>query len=100
MESGKIKKDDVLWFEEFVTSDLAYKSAFLCYQKLDALLNNRPESEEFCDIQFPHIVSDLDKCEVLENQKLMELIKKAYDTYFDGVNEGIAEGIYYIMEKG
>lgn len=86
-----IKKDDVLWYEEFIDEKKAYGSIMVLFTKLEALLNNRPRAAEMCDIVFPTIKSNLDHSEILQDKKLIELIKQAYETYFDGYLEGLKE---------
>lgn len=90
MDKG-IEKDDVLWYEEFLDEKKAYESIMVLFTKLEALLNNRPRAAEMCDIVFPTIKSNLDHSEILQDKKLIELIKQSYETYFNGYLEGLKE---------
>ena len=91
LKSGKLIGKDVLWFEEYTNSDKAYGSFLTVYNKLNALLIKRPGAEEYCDIVFPHINGDLEKCEILQDESLIRVVKKALEIYFDGYLEGINE---------
>lgn len=84
-----IRKDDILWYEEFLDEKKAYESIMILFTKLEALLNNRPRAAEMCDIVFPTIKSNLDHSEILQDKKLIELIKQSYETYFNGYLEGL-----------
>lgn len=99
MKSGELRKEDVLWFEEYAESDRAYGNFLTVYNKLNALLIQRPGAEKYCDIVFPHINGDLEKCEILQDKGLLRVLKKALETYFDGYLEGINEFFTHFFNK-